>query len=82
MMQLSHLQDLRPTLTLLCCVVFLLGFIRALAFTTHSFADYRIATGKPVGETFIFLNKALAVLVVLEVIFLFGCFSLDPNIND
>ena len=49
--------------------VFLLGFIPALAFATHSFVDYRKATGKPIGEAFMFFNKALAVLVVLEIIF-------------
>ena len=48
---------------------FLLGFIPALAFATHSFIDYRKATGKPIGEAFKFFNKALAVLVVLELIF-------------
>jgi hypothetical protein len=50
-------------------VVFLLGFIPALAFATHSFADYKVATGKPVGEAFMFFNKAMTVLVVLEMIF-------------
>lgn len=49
--------------------VFLLGLIPALAFATHSFVDYRKATGKPIGEAFMFLDKALAVLVVLEIIF-------------
>ena len=49
--------------------VFLLGFIPALAFGTHSFVDYRKAAGKPIGEAFMFFNKVLAILVVLEFIF-------------
>jgi hypothetical protein len=49
--------------------VFLLGFIPALAFAIHSFVDYRNAAGKHVGEALMFFNKALAVLVVLEMIF-------------
>ncbi|WP_223457600.1 MULTISPECIES: hypothetical protein [unclassified Pseudomonas] len=48
--------------------VFLLGFIPALAFATHSFVDYRKAAGKHVGEALVLFNRALAVMVVIEII--------------
>lgn len=51
-------------------LMFLLGFIPALAFAVHSYADYRAAKGKPAGKAFKFFYKALAVLVVLEIIVL------------
>lgn len=49
--------------------MFLLGFIPALAFATHSFVDYRKAAGKHVGEALEFFKRVLAVMVVLEIIF-------------
>ncbi|CAI8713879.1 hypothetical protein EMIT0P74_100300 [Pseudomonas sp. IT-P74] len=49
-------------------MMFLLGFIPALAFATHSYADYRMAKGKPVGRAFNYFYKTLAALVVLEMI--------------
>ena len=58
--------------------VFLLGFIPALAFAIHSFVDYRKAAGKHVGEALVLFKRALAVMVVLEMIFFTWLFFARP----